>query len=84
MVGEQEMQPHNQWSGRTVEPPGEGGDCQAPDKNAGFQVREGQGGGRFPPAEVLSGPFHTTRDNTESSLSHLHQGDGSLPFKGCP
>ena len=56
MVGEQEMQPHNQWSGRTVEPPGEGGDCQAPDKNAGFQVREGQGGGPNPVWEHLSGP----------------------------
>ena len=55
MVGEQEMQPHNQWSGRTVEPPGEGGDCQAPDKNAGFQVREGQGGGEL----VAFGSFGT-------------------------
>lgn len=56
MVGEQEMQPHNQWSGRVVEPPGEWGECQAPDKNAGFQVRKGQGGGLNPVWEHLPGP----------------------------
>ena len=37
---------------------------------------EGRWGGRFPPTKALSGPFRTTRDITESFLSHL-------PFKGC-
>ena len=56
MVGVQEAQAYNQWSGRMVEPPrgGEGEDLilwQAPDKDAVFQVSKGQAG-----AESSVGP----------------------------